>query len=243
MAKFTKTTETNTTRAKGEPGVTGCNLVHIENRPWLTAFANVVFEGPLFMNSIAVRLKGNGEPYLAFPGKKRMKNGAEVVNESGYPIYDNYYGPADAQTREKLEKMVLTAVEKKLNGEELPITEKGADKVIVHLVPQNEKLVAMCNVVMSGKFFMTGISVNEVMNGERKGEVYLQYPARKRTKNGADVLDKNGKPIYDNYFGPATKEANQKLLEMVVGGVQQKMYAQAQLQQQQMQPTEANPTV
>ncbi len=224
MAKLTKSnTAVETAPEKGTPRVTRCNLVNIENKPWLTAFVNVIYEGTVFMQSVAVRENKEGEVYITFPNKKRVKDGADVLNEEGKPIYDALYGPADAETRKHLEEMIMAAVQDKLDGKEPPKTEKGEEKVLVNLIEGHEGLVAMCNVVAKGKFFMTGITVNEVQKGENEGDVYLQYPSRKRTRAGADVLDENGKPIYDSYFGPGSKEDHEALLTMVIEGVQKEI--------------------
>ena len=221
MAKLNTNTNETTEVVKGTPRVTRVNLVNVETRPWLVAFVNMIYEGTIFMNSVVVRENKEGNAYLTFPNKKRTnKDGSDYLDENGKPVYDAYYGPADADTRKHLEEMVFAAVQDKLDGKDTPEVEKGAEKVIVHLVENMPGVVAFCNVVATGKFFMTGVTVNEVQNGDNKGNVYLQYPSRKRTKAGADVLDDNGKPVYDPYYGPATKEDNEKLLEMAVAAVQ-----------------------
>lgn len=227
MAKFTKQTNTATAEVatesvKGTPRVTRCNLVNFENRPGLVAFANVIYEGTVFMQSIAVRENANGDAYITFPNKKRVdREGKDVLDENGKVIYDAYYGPADAETRKALEEMIYTAVQDKINGVEPAETEKGANKAMVHLVQDNDKgLVAMVNVVFTGKFFMTGITVNEVQGGENAGNAYLGFPSRKRTRNGADVLDENGKTIWDAYYGPASKESKEALEKMIFTAVQ-----------------------
>lgn len=225
MAKFTKTTKntgaaTAATTEKGKARVTRCNLVNIPDCPWITAFANVIYDGTVFMQSIAVRENKEGEPYLTFPSKKRTKNGQDVLDDNGKVIYDEIYGPADAETRKGLQELIFAAVQDKFDGKETPQTAKGENKALVNLVEGHEGLVAMANVVYTGKFFMTGITVNEVQNGERAGDVYLSYPSRKRTKAGQDVLDENGKVIYDPYFGPGSEESRKALEEMIFPAVQ-----------------------
>lgn len=227
MAKFTKTTTNKGTAAaaapeKGTPRVTRCNLVNIPERPWITAFTNVIYEGTVFMQSIAVRENKEGDAYLAFPSKKRTKDGHDVLDENGKPIYDEIYGPADAETRKGLQDLIFSAVQKKLDGEEIPAAPKGADKALINIIEGHDGLVAMANVVYTGKFFMTGITVNEVQKGEHEGEVYLSYPSRKRrTKDGKDALDENGKVIYDPYFGPGSEESRKALEEMIFPAVQE----------------------
>lgn len=229
MAKFNKgnkdtTTNSNTTdkTLKGTPRVTSCNFVNLKKCPWLTAFVSCVFEGTVFMQSIAVRENAEGDSFITFPNKKRVnKDGEAELDKDGKIIYDAYYGPADAETRKKIEHLIFEAVQNKFDGKEAPKTEKGEDKVMVNLVNGKEGLVAMVNVVCTGKFFMTGISVNEVQNGENAGDVYLKYPSRQRLdKDGNPKLDNDGKKIYDSYFGPATSEANTALTEMICNHIQ-----------------------
>ena len=227
MAKFQKAnnnkkedTKQVENTVKGTPRVTRCNLVNLENRPWLTAFVDTIFEGTMFLNSIAVREDKEGNAYITFPNKKRMVNGKEALDENGKPIYDAFYGPADKETRKRLEEAIFEAVQSKFDGEKVSEPAKGEDKVIINMVENTPGLVAFANVVFTGKFFMSGVTVNEVQSGENKGNIYLQFPSRKRTKNGQDVLDEHGKPIYDAYCGPATKQSNADLTEMVFNHVQ-----------------------
>lgn len=233
MAKFTKTTNTNkttntsteTNTEKGKPRVTSCRLVNIEKNPGLIAFANVVFEGTVFMQNIAVRENREGDAYITFPSKKRMnKDGTAFLDENGKETYDNYYGPADSSTRKALQEMIMEAVQNKLDGKAEMEIEKGANKAIVNLVKGHDGLVAMVNVVFTGKFFMTGITVNEILSGEHEGTAYLGFPSRKRMKNGVEVMnDKTNKPFYDPYYGPGSPDAKKALEDMIYPAVQEEI--------------------
>lgn len=205
---------------KDESKVVRCNLVNLANRPSIVAFASVNYEGKLFLGNIAVTCDAQGTPFLRLPAKKRTRGGEDVLDRDQKPIYDEYYSPADKETREHLEQMVFTAVQDALDGIESPKKEKGEEKVIVNLAKGDGPVVAFVNVVVQGKFLLNNIVVNQVLQGEKQGEGYLTYPSRKRMKNGADVLDENGKPVYDNYYGPATAEDNHKLTELVCVAVQ-----------------------
>lgn len=202
----------NNNGVKGEPRVTRINAVNLPNRPSLLGFANIVYEGKIFMSNIAVRENKEGDAFLSFPSKKRVNNGQDVLDQNGRPIYDDYFGCADKTTREHVEKLIFDAVQDALDGVQKPLPPKGEEKAIVHLVKNpSAGAIAMASVVATGKFFLTGLTINQV--GE--GDAFLGYPSRRRMKNGQQVVGENGRPIYDDYFGPGSKEDKEKMEDMI----------------------------
>lgn len=221
MATFTKNSNnTNGAAApeKGTPRVTRVNLVNSDKAPGLVAFANAIFEGKVFMSDIWVRENASGDAFISFPAQKRMKNGTEVLDEAGKPIYDDFYGPASKEAREQIQNAIFEAVQAAMDGTPQKI-EKGQEGIRVTLLPEGSKAIAVVSVVMTTKIFMNSISVREGKNGD----AYLSTPSRKRMKGGQEVLDDNGRPIYDAYYGPASKEAKDALEKMVFDAVQDKM--------------------
>lgn len=200
---------------KGTPRVTRVNLVHSEKAPSLVAFANAIFEGKVFINDLWVRENKEGEAFLSFPSQKRQKNGQDVLGEDGKPIYDDYCGPASKEAREKIQNMVFDAVQAAMDGTPQKI-EKGQEGVRVTLMPEGSAAVAVCSIVVDTKVFLNSIAVRE----SASGDAYLACPSHKRLKSGQEVLDENGKAIYDSYYGPASKEARNALDTMVFDAVQ-----------------------
>lgn len=222
MTTINKQTQ-NENPAKGTPRVIRCTLVNMENRPSLIAFANVIYKGKVFLNNIAIRENKDGDAFISFPSKKRTRNGQDVLDENGKAIYDEYYGPASKETRDALQDLVFTAVQKKINGEDLPAREKGEVGITsVYLMNNGEAkdgLIGFASGIFEGLFFMTDITVNQP---EGK-DAYINCPARRRMRNGEPVKDENGKDVYENYFGPASKEDRDALSEMIFEAVQEKM--------------------
>lgn len=225
MTTFNTKTNTNANSVKGTPRVTNLHLVSLPNRPSLMGFANVIYEGKIFASSIAVRQTREGDAYLRFPANKRVRNGQDVLDNNGRPIYDDIFGPADKETREHMQKMIFDAVQDAMDGKPAPEKVKGEEKVTVHLGKDDSNgFVAMVSGVFEGKFFLTNISVNQPENGD----AFLGSPARRRMRDGQPVLDENGRQIYDDYFGPGSKADKDALENMVFAAVQAELDKQQQ---------------
>ena len=60
--------------------------------------ANDEFTPVLKINDVVLRQRDDGEYWLAFPSKQRMRDGQPVLNDAGRPVYDDFVTPAFEQT-------------------------------------------------------------------------------------------------------------------------------------------------
>lgn len=198
--------------------VTNCRLVNFTNNPSLVAFANCMYNGKIYMSDLRIRETKEGEAYIQFPSRKRVKNGKECLDDQGRVIYDDWFGPANAETRRKLTDMIAEAVNASWEGKPLP--KRARDEVglsALNLMKEpKDGFIGFCSGVFDGTFFLTNISVIEP---EGK-DAFVSYPSRKRVRNGQDVLGDNGKPIYDSYYRPATEEDQEVLQNLIFDAVQ-----------------------
>ena len=99
------------------------SYVEGENKAWVrilpeasrkgnvVAYVNINYEG-FFFNDIAIKLKDDGTAYFNTPVKPRMgADGKQIVDEKGYKVWDNIYGPATKEKRTALENFLMSAVE------------------------------------------------------------------------------------------------------------------------------------
>ena len=88
------------------------NLVkHPKEGSTLLAFATIkMFDGLVSVESVRV-LKGNdGKPWVAMPGRAKVKDGKPVIKEStGKQDYQDYFHPNTAELRTQIHTAVLTA--------------------------------------------------------------------------------------------------------------------------------------
>lgn len=88
--------------------------------------------------------------------------------------------------------------------------------VVVRLVnsEKNPNLVGFVNIVYND-MFMADVAVKT----NKEGNPFLQFPSKPRIVNGEQEVNENGYKVYDSICGPATKAAQEAILEMVVDAV------------------------
>lgn len=70
------------------------------------ANVSVTFRG-MYLNNMVVMVSKEGNPYVQFPSRVRMKDGEPVIGENGYQVRDAYYGATTAEVRNELVSFVL----------------------------------------------------------------------------------------------------------------------------------------
>lgn len=77
----------------------------------LLALCNVnLLDGAFRINGIRVIKNAEGQPFVSMPGRKKFKEGKEVISEkTGKPEYDDIFHPLTADSRNILQTAVLNA--------------------------------------------------------------------------------------------------------------------------------------
>jgi len=77
----------------------------------LLALCNVnLLDGTFRINGIRVIKNSEGQPFVSMPGRKKFKNGAEVISEkTGKPEYDDIFHALTSDSRNVLNAAVLNA--------------------------------------------------------------------------------------------------------------------------------------
>ena len=77
----------------------------------LLALCNVnLLDGQFRINGIRVIKNAEGQPFVSMPGRKKFKNGAEVISDkTGKPEYDDIFHPLTSDSRNILQAQVLNA--------------------------------------------------------------------------------------------------------------------------------------
>lgn len=81
----------------------------------LIAVCSMTFRG-MFFNDIFVKVNKDDNAYFQQASRKRVgKDGQDVKDENGYVIYDPYYGPANKETREEWDRIIMEAVQAEMD--------------------------------------------------------------------------------------------------------------------------------
>ena len=77
----------------------------------LLALCNVnLLDGQFRINGIRIIKNAEGQPFVSMPGRKKFKNGAEVISEkTGKPEYDDIFHALKPDSRNVLNAAVLNA--------------------------------------------------------------------------------------------------------------------------------------
>lgn len=86
--------------------ITNVNFIPVTKRDGMLGFMNCLFDGKLYLSSIAVKMKEDGTIYLLCPAKKYEDKNLQ------------YFYPINAETYQSLLDAVVPMVQKFLNSEE-----------------------------------------------------------------------------------------------------------------------------
>lgn len=82
----------------------------------------------------------------------------------------------------------------------------------VRLAKKEGVTLAFANVQVAGLIQLHGIKINKAQDGR----LYIAMPGQKRIKDKKEVLDEEGKVIYDNPFYPSSVDARNILTSAVL---------------------------
>lgn len=82
----------------------------------------------------------------------------------------------------------------------------------VRLAKKEGVTLAFANVQVAGLINLYNVKVNKATDGH----LYIAMPGQKRMKDKKEVLDAEGKVIYDNHFYPASNDARNVLTTAVL---------------------------
>jgi len=100
-----------------------------------------------------------------------------------------------------------------------PDYEENGNKAWVRLIKNGKNgLVAFVRVIYDG-WFMNDIAIK--LKNDDSGDAYFQCPSKKMVgTDGKELLDAEGKPRYQAYFGPASKEKRDEIENFLMKAVE-----------------------
>ena len=171
----------------------------------LKALVTMNIGGCLKVTGIALyKNKESGNLFVSMPKYK-----SNEINEQGKPIYKDVCNPINAVLRKDITERII----KEYNNSEVhePEIEVNKPNVSVKVVPYSREgstIKGYAKIYIDDSFVINNVSIHQRKNG-----LGVSMPSYKTKQVGDD-----GKPVYQEYCYPITKEFREYLHSMVLEG-------------------------
>lgn len=213
------------------------------DKGWI-AVVTIATDESLYLSNINVR-NGQRGMFFSWPGQPRMQNGQPVVNQSGKPIYSNFYNPYRNKKQNYdgeaiMNQLFMPLVQQALSSADGKAFANPADPYRDSRFFRSSNqggALAYGNIhTQKGQVTMVipGIFVRPVYDEQEGVGINLSFPSSPKMQNGQQVIGADGKPVYNQYVLP-TKETRDAIMAVVGPIVEAELAKIANQQTQQAQ--------
>ena len=213
------------------------------DKGWI-AVVTIATDESLYLSNINVRNGARGL-FFSWPGQPRMQNGQPVVNQSGKPVYSNFYNPyrnkkMNYDGEAIMNQLFMPLVQQALSSADGKAFANPADPYRDSRFFRSSNqggALAYGNIhTQKGQVTMVipGIFVRPVYDEQEGVGINLSFPSSPKVQNGQQVIGADGKPVYNQYVLP-TKETRDAIMAVVGPIVEAELTKIANQQTQQAQ--------
>lgn len=213
------------------------------DKGWI-AVVTIATDESLYLSNINVR-NGQRGMFFSWPGQPRVQNGQPVVNQSGKPIYSNFYNPYRSKKQNYdgeaiMNQLFMPLVQQALSSADGKAFANPADPYrdsrFFRSANQGGSLAYGNIHTQKGQVTMVipGVFVRPVYDEQEGVGISLSFPSSPKMQNGQQVIGTDGKPVYNQYVLP-TKETRDAIIAVVGPIVEAELAKIANQQTQQVQ--------